>query len=77
MKRAVRKRTRGRPGSGSDEGGSLRAVSGGYIVGRHIELVPPRVDCPGVAGWKLEPRAWYSLVRFELLDLSPGHQDRL
>jgi len=50
--------------------GSLRAVRG-YIVGRHIELVPHEliVQAWRVGNWN---RGVYSLVRFELLDLSPG-----
>ncbi len=54
----------------SDEGGRF-VLFGGYIVGRHIELVPHEliVQAWRVGNWN---RGVYSLVRFELLDLSPG-----
>jgi activator of HSP90 ATPase len=53
-----------------DEGGHF-VLFGGYIVGRHIELVPHEliVQAWRVGNWN---RGVYSLVRFELLDLSPG-----
>jgi len=55
---------------GPDEGGRF-VLFGGYIVGRHIELVPHEliVQAWRVGNWN---RGVYSLVRFELLDLSPG-----
>jgi activator of HSP90 ATPase len=54
----------------SHEGGRF-VLFGGYIVGRHIELVPNEliVQAWRVGNWN---RGVYSLVRFELLDLSPG-----
>ena len=54
----------------SDEGGRF-VLFGGYIVGRHIELVPHEliVQAWRVGNWN---RGVYSLARFELLDLSPG-----
>jgi len=53
-----------------DEGGRF-VLFGGYIVGRHLELVPSEliVQAWRVGNWA---RGVYSLVRFELLDLSPG-----
>ena len=53
-----------------DEGGRF-VLFGGYIFGRHIELVPNEliVQAWRVGNWS---RGIYSLVRFELLDLSPG-----
>jgi activator of HSP90 ATPase len=53
-----------------NEGGRF-VLFGGYIVGRHIELVPNEliVQAWRVGNWA---RGVYSLVRFELLDLSPG-----
>jgi activator of HSP90 ATPase len=53
-----------------DEGGRF-VLFGGYIVGRHLELVPNELI---VQAWRVGDwaRGVYSLVRFELLDLSPG-----
>jgi activator of HSP90 ATPase len=55
----------------SPHAGGRFVLFGGYIVGRHIELVPHEliVQAWRVGNWT---RGLYSLVRFELLDLSPG-----
>src|SRR5271154_3439174 len=55
----------GAPASGeSTEGGAFSAF-GGYITGRHLELVPER---RGVQAWRAEswPEGGHSIVRFEL-----------
>jgi activator of HSP90 ATPase len=55
---------------GQHPGGAF-ALFGGYIVGRHIELVPNEliVQAWRTAGWS---RGIYSIVRFELIEQGPG-----
>src|SRR3977135_4585870 len=55
----------------SPHDGGRFVLFGGYIVGRHIDLVPHEliVQAWRVGNWN---RGVYSLVRFELLDLGPG-----
>jgi activator of HSP90 ATPase len=55
----------------SREAGGAFALFGGYITGRHIELVPNEriVQAWRAGGW---PPAAYSIVKFELADEGAG-----
>jgi uncharacterized protein YndB with AHSA1/START domain len=63
--------TGGAPTEISSEVGGTFTLFGGYIEGRHIELVPAQRI---VQAWR--PAAWekglYSIVRFELIEQGQG-----
>jgi activator of HSP90 ATPase len=55
----------GAPASGESAEGSAFSAFGGYVTGRHLELVPDRRV---VQAWRAKswPEGVYSIVRFEL-----------
>jgi activator of HSP90 ATPase len=55
----------GAPANGDSTEGSAFSAFGGYVTGRHVELVP---DKRVVQAWRTKtwPEGVYSIVRFEL-----------
>lgn len=60
-----------RPAEISRDAGGAFALYGGYITGRHVELVPNVrvVQAWRTGGW---PRGVYSIAKFELVELGTG-----
>jgi activator of HSP90 ATPase len=61
----------GAPASGASTEGAAFSAFGGYITGRHLELVP---DKRVVQAWRAKswPEGVYSIARFELSSQGDG-----